>query len=90
MKFSGHKSLEDFLKKANVTVLLEKIYFSRSSGFSVVPVQCPAVTDKKEGLIYNEENKAVCVRGANEECPYFNSAVFDIHGYIKEIDCKAR
>jgi len=35
------------------------------------------------------EGKAVCMRNT-EECPYLEAAVFDIKGYIKEIQCRAR
>ena len=89
MDFNNISSIEELLKKATVTVLLEKISLVKSEGFSVVPVQCPAVADNKEGLIYNVNDRAVCVKGTTE-CPYFEAAIFDINGYIKEITCKAR
>ena len=54
-----------------------------------MPVQCPAVTDNKEGPKYNADNQAVCMLNM-EECLFFESAIFDINGYIKEIICKAR
>ena len=92
MDFINISSIEELLKKATVTVLLEKISFIKNRGTSIIPVQCPAVTDGKEGkegLIYNADNRAVCMKGT-EECPYFEAATFDINGYIKEITCEAR
>ena len=87
--FKNIKSIEELLKKATVTVLLNKISYSKDAGVEVMPVQCPAVTDNKEGPKYNADNQAVCMLNM-EECLFFESAIFDINGYIKEIICKAR
>jgi len=89
MKFSGIQSIDELLKKATVTVLLEKIQFVKNGSYNISPVQCPAISDGVDGPLFNEDKKVMCVLNGSE-CPYFNAAVFDIHGYIKEIDCKAR
>jgi len=87
--FKNIASLDELLKKATVTVLLNKISYSKETGVEVMPVQCPAITDNKEGPKYNSDNQVVCILN-NEECPFFEAATFDINGYIKEIQCKVR
>jgi hypothetical protein len=87
--FKNIKSIDELLKKATVTVLLNKITYSKEAGVEIMPVQCPAITDNKEGPKYNADNQVVCMLNM-EECPFFESAIFDINGYIKEISCKAR
>ncbi len=89
MKFSGIQSIDELLKKATVTVLLEKIQFVKNGSYSISPVQCPAISDGVDGPLFNEDKKVMCVLNGSE-CPYFETAVFDIHGYIKEIQCKVR
>ena len=86
MNFLNINSIDELIKKANQTILLSGIAVHPEEGATVVPVKCPA-KGRKEDYGKDDKGKPTCVYNGNM-CPYFDSTMFTLNNFTKEIICK--
>ena len=86
MSFHLVKTIDELLKKAELELLLKKIEVSSDAGTNVYPVTCPAV-GRSDDYQKTEEGEPICIYNSGN-CHYFNRALFDLDGYVKQVICK--